>query len=389
MRRFITGLLIVALCAGGLSSAAGAADPYSIHVLVPQTGPLAFIGVKMVEGFRVAEAFINEKGGIRGRPVKFVIHDDTSNPQVAVQLASQLMEQKVPLILGPALGASCTAVFALIEKNGPVQWCYSGIVRPTPRSFAFMYGPWLPDIQPVVVRYFYDRGARNFALVTSTDTSGQLFDNTFESALNRLEFRGAKMVAHERFGISDISVAAQVARIKAAKPDAIITFTAGTSFGTLLRGLSESGLDVPVYGSGANFTIAQMEQYSSFLPKELVLNGAQGIVQDPNTRPEVKRQQAAFFGAMKKAGLHVEYGHSLMWDITLMNVDAIRKLGPDVTAAQLHDYFENLRNWAGIQGVYNFATGDQRGLGEPGVALFRWNPTRHDFDMVATGPRYQ
>jgi branched-chain amino acid transport system substrate-binding protein len=380
-------IVAVAVCAL-FSRAQAAGPPYDIHVLVEQTGAFAFNGAKQVQVLGVLEQYVNDTGGIRGRPVHFVFHDDTTNPQVAVQITNQLIAQRVPVILGPSLSAVCSAVFPILEKAGPVEWCYSPVVRPAPGSYTFMGAPLIADVQPVVVRYFYGRGARNFALITSTDATGQIFDSTFEDALNRLEFRGAKLVAHERFNTTDLSVAAQMTRIKAAKPDVVISYTSGTPFGTVLHGMSDAGLDVPVYGSGANMNVNQMEQYSSFLPKEVYLNAAQGLVQDPRAPEAVKKRQAVFFAAMKRAGIHVEYSHSLTWDPSLAVIEALRTLGPDATAAQLHDYLEHLRSWVGIQGVYNFATGDQRGLGENGAAVFRWNGAKKDFDMVATGPKF-
>jgi branched-chain amino acid transport system substrate-binding protein len=367
---------------------AGAVDPYEIHVILEQTGILAFSGTKQTEVIKVLEGVVNESGGIKGRPVKFVFHDDGSNPQNAVQLTNQLIALKVPVILGPSLSAVCSAVFPIVEKNGPVEWCYSPVVRPTPGSYTFMGAPAIEDVQPVLLRYFYNRNQRNVALITSTDATGQNFEQKFDLALNRLEFRDLKLVAREHFNPTDISVAAQIARIKAAKPDVLITYTSGTPFGTVLRAVADAGLDLPVYGSGANMNVDQLDQYKAFLPKELYLNAAQGVVQDPNAPAAVKKQQAIFFNAMKKAGIHVQYSHSLTWDPTMAVVDAFRKLGTDVTPQQLHEYLQHLKGWTGIQGVYNFTSGDQRGLGEQGAAIFRWNPAKRDWDLAATGPKF-
>ena len=91
-----------------------------------------------------------------------------------------------------------------------------------------------------------------------------------------------------------------MARMKAAAPDVLLTFTVGTPFGTLLKGVHDAGLDIPVYGSGGNFTYAQMQQYASFLPKELFLNGSRGITPDPTATGAVKRAQDVYFNATRK-----------------------------------------------------------------------------------------
>jgi branched-chain amino acid transport system substrate-binding protein len=385
----VTRLVLFAAALLALATpAARALDPYDTHVIASQTGSFAFSGTKQMQVIHVLEGVVNASGGIRGRPVRFVFHDDTSSPQTAVQITSQLIGQKVPIILGPSLSAICSAVFPLVAQGAAVEWCYSPVVVPTPHGFAFMGAPAIEDVQPVILRYFYSRGQHNIGLITSTDATGQNFEQKLDIALNRLEFRNLKLVAREHFNPTDLSVAAQMARIKAAKPDVLITYTSGTPFGTVLRGISDAGIDVPVYGSGANMNVDQLGQYANFIPKELYLNAAQGMLQDPKAPAPVQHQQAIFFGAMRKAGIHVEYSHSLTWDPTMMAVDALRKLGTDATPAQLHDYLEHLRGWTGIQGIYDFTSGDQRGLGQSGAALFRWNPAKKEWSLAATGPKF-
>ena len=375
----------------GNASGAGATptgEPYELHAIVEASGATAFIGAKQQQVLHVLEGYVNRTGGIKGRPLKYVFHDDETNPQIAVQLVDTLIAQRVPVILGPGLSAVSQAVFPLVEKSGPVLWCTSPIVKVAPGSYTFMSAPALQDVIPVVLRYFYQNGLRNFALMTSTDASGQNFEQNFDPTLSRLEFREAKLVAREHFNTTDISVAAQIARIKAANPDVLITFVTGPGFGTLLHGVHDAGLDVPVYGSGGNMNIQLMEQYQPFLPKMLYLNAAQGVVQDLNALPPVRKAQAIFFNAMKQAGLHVEFLQSLVWDPALAIIDGLRTVGPAATAVQIYEYIEHLKGWAGIQGIYDFTKGDQRGLGENGATLMRWNPARKDWDLVAKGPQY-
>jgi branched-chain amino acid transport system substrate-binding protein len=101
-------VLAVAMIAGALATAVcRAADPYDIQVILPLTGSGAFMGLTQQQGLQVAEKIINAECGIDGRPVRFVIHDDETNPQVSVQIASRLREGHPPVILGPSLSANC------------------------------------------------------------------------------------------------------------------------------------------------------------------------------------------------------------------------------------------------------------------------------------------
>jgi len=51
------------------------------------------------------------------------------------------------------------------------------------------------------------------------------------------------------------------------------------------------------------------------------------------------------------------------WDAGLIVVEGLRKLGPNATAAQLKDYIDNLTDFAGVDGIYDFKKYPQRGLG--------------------------
>ena len=82
------------LLAGVAGLPATAAEPYSIDTILAQTGPASFLGKGEQQALELAEKAVNAKGGIKGRPVKFVFHDDQTNPQVAVQLATQMIADK-------------------------------------------------------------------------------------------------------------------------------------------------------------------------------------------------------------------------------------------------------------------------------------------------------
>ena len=62
------------------------------------------------------------------------------------------------------------------------------------------------------------------------------------------------------------------------------------------------------------------------------------------------------------------------WDPAVLLVDAVRKLGTDVTATKLRDYLVNLRGWVGVNGTYDFRTNPQHGLGESNVIVIRFSP---------------
>jgi hypothetical protein len=63
----------------------------------------------------------------------------------------------------------------------------------------------------------------------------------------------------------------------------------------------------------------------------------------------------------------------------MLIVSAYRAIGPNATAKQIQDYIQQLHSWVGINGVYDFRDGSQRGIGLSAGVVGRWNPTHHSF----------
>lgn len=377
----LAGVLLVAL---GTPHRAGAQPaPYEINVILSITGSGAFLGAKETDSLRAVEDLTNRTGGIQGRPLKFVIADDASNPQVAVQLVNGLIAKKVAMILGPSLTTSCFAIEPLVSESGPLTYCFSPGTTPKPRSYYFVNAPHIDDLFVAVLRYFRERHLTRLGLAFSIDTVGRDFEKRYEKTVAMPEFHDVTVAAKEYFNPTDLNFAAQVSRLKAAKPEAIIVTTVGSPFGTVLRSLRDGGLEnVPIYTEGANMTYTQMTQYADFLPKELDFSGRRGIVPEPLGTGPVKRAQDRYFDELKRLSIRPESVTALPWDNANLIVDGLRKIGPDATATQLRDFLLAQRDWTGIEGTYDFTNGDQRGIGTTASAVFRWDATKSDFVVV-------
>src|SRR6202035_2621551 len=107
-------------------------------------------------------------------------------------------------------------------------------------------------------RYLKSKGLHKIALMTSTDATGQDADRSIDAAVNA----------------TDLSVAAQMAKIKASGAQVAILWTVGTPFGTLLREAEQGGLDIPLITSAGNLNYAQLEGYDSFMPDNLLIMAA-------------------------------------------------------------------------------------------------------------------
>lgn len=126
-RRMSTGIgrlvLLVALFALFLAQAHLPAQPRPIRVggTLPLTGVFAAQGKVHEAAGRAFVQMMNEKGGLLGRPLEWVLLDDESQPDKAAALYERLItEDKVDLIIGPYGTAAITAAMRVAEKYGYV-----------------------------------------------------------------------------------------------------------------------------------------------------------------------------------------------------------------------------------------------------------------------------
>jgi branched-chain amino acid transport system substrate-binding protein len=369
-------LSIVACLAFLLLPFAGrAADPYDIYVIQSLTGAGQFIGNAQTAGFKALEAYVNSTNGIRGRPVHFVISDDQSSPQVAVQITNELLAKHPAIIMGASNTAACRAMFPL-AKSGPVIYCLSPAVKPAPNSFEFSIDPDTPDMTSVGTRYFRLHGWTRIAELSTTDATGQNFDQAIDGVLALPENKDVRLVAREHFNPADISAQAQLARIRAANPQVIILGTSGTPTGTAMRGISDLQINVPIATSNAAATYAMMSQYAPILPKDLYFFAVLNLAPEAITNKAVQSEIGIYSHWLSRAGVKPDGIPSNTWDAGSIVVSAFRKLGTAATADQIRDYIANLRGFPGAMGVYDFKTHPGRGVGEENVVIVRWDATR-------------
>jgi branched-chain amino acid transport system substrate-binding protein len=367
-----------ALCALLLLAAATpvgvrGAEPYRINAIVSLTGSAAFLGREAAQTLGILERTVNRSGGINGTPIAFVVYDDESNPQIATQLAGNVIAGGAPIIIGSEIVAACNAIAALVH-DGPLVYCLSPGIHPERGSYVFSSGASTADAFGAAMRYFHHRNWTRIAILNSTDATGQDADRVIDAAFRANP--GMTLVAHEHFNLADISVGAQIAKVEASHAQVLMAWATGTPLGTILRGATESGLDIPIETTGANLTYAQMAAYRSYLPKELLIAATPPFAPEQLPRGSLKDAVGAFIAALKASGTRPENGSALTWDTGLLLIDALKKLGVGASAAQLRAYLAQLRGDVGIYGTHDFPAIPQRGLGIDANVMVRWDPAK-------------
>ena len=368
----IRALAVLASAIALLGAGAAAGTPVNIDVILPLTGGQAFSGAIHAQTIEVYEKYVNAHGGINGRPVHFDIHDDKSSPVVTVQLTNQIIATKAAVILGSSFQAACLAEAPIVAASSTVEYCLSPGLNPKqPNIFSAAVST--NYIVPAIYKFMRDRGYKKIAVMTSIDATGQSHDALSQVTMDRPDFKNMSIVAYEHFSPADLSVSAQIARIKAANPQGIVVVATGNAFATVLRSMHDTGLDIPVITSAVNMNENELKQYEPFLPKEIVFNSTLFYARPQDRKGSVRAAVDEFYNGYKAAGV-IPSPEATSWDPAKIVVSALRALGPNATGEAVAQYIGTLHDFAGASGYYDFRIGDHHGLTDGDIVWVKYQP---------------
>ena len=259
----VTGVVLTVVCcllSSGRSEAGetrGVSDNLiKMGILLDLTGPAAANVTQILEGIKVHNEYINEKGGINGRKIKLLVEDDHYSIPVTIAAFKKLVfKDKVFALYGPSSTGGTVSLFRKVEKNRiPIlpPSLADTIVVPYKRYFftvAASYAESMYVVVDYIVKDLHEKNPR--IALCYPDTEGGKGD--LVPALARLKQYGIKPVSKEVLNYGSIDAATQVMSMKRAKVDYVIT--CGQCIGTavvLLRDVVKYGFKPKkVFGSYA------------------------------------------------------------------------------------------------------------------------------------------
>lgn len=111
------------LAAAGLAFAvAGQAKAeITFAVVGAMSGSFSKIGKEFTEGARGAVEAINAAGGVLGKKVSFIVRDSNCDDKEAVKVAKEMVEKKIPFVMGHLCSHASIAASNIYEKAGIIQ----------------------------------------------------------------------------------------------------------------------------------------------------------------------------------------------------------------------------------------------------------------------------
>ncbi|VTU26959.1 ABC transporter substrate-binding protein [Variovorax sp. PBL-E5] len=339
------------------------------------SGPVAALGIPYEKGIRAA---IAEHPVIAGHKVELIVLDDASDPTTAGRNARKLVvDDKVDVLIGTSGVPGAMAIAAVArELNTP-------LISPTPVTLAPADAAWTVTVSqpfPLMVAAVVDSmkkaGVKTVGYIGFSDALGDL---SYDSLLKATGPAGIKVVANERYGRSDSSVAGQILKIVSQHPDAVFAGNSGTPGALPYLALAERGYKGRIYGTHGLIN-ADFVRVGGASIEGLEVPSGPVLVADqlPDSNP-IKKVSMAFRAAYEKTNNGVvptDAFSAYTYDAYLLLADAAARAKGEPGTAQyrtaLRDAIVSTKELVGTHGVYNFkAGGDGYGSDKRAVVIIK------------------
>lgn len=232
-------IAVAAACTLGLAAGAQAADPVKIGFMSVLSGPQAALGQDKLDAFMMV---VERNGGkLGGVPVEIVRRDSQLKPEVANQIADELIEkEKVSIVTGFSFSNIMMAVAKKFSSAG-VMVVGSG-AGPGPLAGAqcqanvFVVSKQNDQFAEAMGKYATDKGFKRVIAMAPNYQAGKDFVGGFKRTYK------TALVDEIYTPLNQLDFSAELSRIASEKPDAVYVFYPGGLGVSFVRAYQQSGL---------------------------------------------------------------------------------------------------------------------------------------------------
>jgi branched-chain amino acid transport system substrate-binding protein len=247
----IRRLTVIALISA-FALSLGCSQDLKIGAVISKTGSVAPYGEQVEKGIRLAWEEINAGGGIKGGQVELIFKDDSTNSDVGLRVAQELIEQDgVGVIIGAISSHVTLRIAEHCEEKGVVLLSPSSSASQISQAGDYIFRNYPSDILEgtAMAEFAKDLGLERvviFALDTEFGTGlSDIFTGKYES-----KFRKVVKVFSVQ-GDSAAGLTEMVAEAKSLDPDGIYLVTYVDELVTLLGQIQEAEIGATLLGTSS------------------------------------------------------------------------------------------------------------------------------------------
>ena len=253
-RRFAR-ISAVALAAALSFGSALAAEPIKIGVAEALSGGAAQYGISIRNGFQMAAEEINAAGGVNGRQIEMVIEDEQGKKDEAINAFKKLIFQdKALMLFGPTLSNSAAAADPIAQASRIVVFGTSNTADgiTTIGDHVFRNSVTEADVLPVTIK-IAAKVAKIKKVAVLYGNDDVFTKSGYDAFKKALDDQKMPVTTTETFAKGDVDFKAQLTKIKATNPDAIVLSALIAEGAPIMVQARQLGMTLPfIGGNGMN-----------------------------------------------------------------------------------------------------------------------------------------
>ena len=245
----------LALAAALSFGSAQAAEPIKIGVAEALSGGAAQYGISIRNAFQMAAEEINAAGGVNGRQLELVIEDEQGKKDEAINAFKKLIFQdKALMLFGPTLSNSAKASDPIAQSAHVVVFGTSNTAEgiTTIGDHVFRNSVTEADVLPVTIKVAA-KVARIKKVAVLYGNDDVFTKSGYDAFKKALEDEKMPVTTTETFAKGDVDFKAQLTKIKATNPDALVLSALIAEGAPIMVQARQLGINLPfIGGNGMN-----------------------------------------------------------------------------------------------------------------------------------------
>ncbi|HET8728592.1 MAG TPA: penicillin-binding protein activator [Alphaproteobacteria bacterium] len=251
MHKILLGSVLTAAIAASVP--AYAQESVKIGLVQPLTGSVAYNGLSVVEGAKLAVEELNAAGGVLGRQVELVIEDGQCKPANSVSAVEKLVRKDdVVALIGAFCSSATAAIMPVAQKyEMPLVTGVSSKADLTEQGNPYFFRA--AETDALMAKAFAkilanDLKLTNVAYIGVNDDWGRGGVEEFSRDLSAL---GVETALVEYFDHGTTDFFTLLTKLRAAQPDGIFVAAETQDGSILVKQIRELGLEAKVFGVGS------------------------------------------------------------------------------------------------------------------------------------------
>ena len=351
-----------------LASGAIAAEPQQgvtdteilIGTITDLSGVAAVQGVNNSNAVRLAFDEVNEKGGINGRKIRYIVEDNQYQVPRTVQAINKLLNSdKVFATIEDGGTPMNNATFPMaIEKGVPKLLPLSAarsMYEPFHKLKFSQYSSYVDQMR-AGVKYFVEQRGKKVICAMYQDTD--FGKDVLAGAVMQTEAMGMKLAATTAHKPTDTDFTAAIAKLRDANCDLVTMGTIVRDSTLIIATVKKAGWNVDLLGQVASYDTAIAEAPGN------VAEGFYSMAPSLYVYPDDPRPDIKAFTQRYKArfGVDVNYLGEMGYTSAQIAIEALKRAGRDLTVDSLVNAMESIQDFHDLfGGTYSFSATNHHG----------------------------